>query len=280
MSEVYTLQEAADVLGVHYMTAYRYVRTGMLEASKPQGTWVVTGEAIEQFRTGGATGPAQGRGTAPWSERLELRVLAGDSRGAWAVVESAMTAGTELDRVYLDILTPAMERIGERWARGELDVAIEHRASGLAMRIVGRLGHRFVRRGRSRGTIVIGAPAGEFHALPTAILGDLLRLQGWEVSDLGADVPSASFVFAVRNDPEVVAVGLSVTAVENLEEVRDVAAAISEATPHVLLVAGGRAIDGDDHARELGVHAVARGGVEMDALVAAHVAEPDQVAGE
>ena len=27
-----TLQEAADLLGVHYMTAYRYVRTGRLPA--------------------------------------------------------------------------------------------------------------------------------------------------------------------------------------------------------------------------------------------------------
>ena len=29
-----TLQEAADRLGVHYMTAYRYVRTGRLERFK------------------------------------------------------------------------------------------------------------------------------------------------------------------------------------------------------------------------------------------------------
>ena len=46
-----TLQEAADELGVHYMTAYRYVRLGMLEATKRGRSWVVHREDLEAFRT-------------------------------------------------------------------------------------------------------------------------------------------------------------------------------------------------------------------------------------
>ena len=38
-----TLHEAADVLGVHYMTAYRYVRLGLLPAAKAGGTCDPTG---------------------------------------------------------------------------------------------------------------------------------------------------------------------------------------------------------------------------------------------
>ena len=37
MSATFTLQEAADELGVHYMTAYRYVRLGLLDAAKVGG---------------------------------------------------------------------------------------------------------------------------------------------------------------------------------------------------------------------------------------------------
>ena len=33
------LQEAADQLGVHYMTAYRYVRTGRLPATRIGSQW-------------------------------------------------------------------------------------------------------------------------------------------------------------------------------------------------------------------------------------------------
>ena len=36
-----SLGEAAERLGVHYMTAYRYVRTGRLPATRVGGQWVV-----------------------------------------------------------------------------------------------------------------------------------------------------------------------------------------------------------------------------------------------
>ena len=91
--------------------------------------------------------------------------MAGDARGAWGVIEAAQAAGADVDEVYLDLVAPAMVSIGRRWESGELDVAVEHRASVIAGRLVGRLGHRFLRRGRNRGTVVLGAPAGERHAL-------------------------------------------------------------------------------------------------------------------
>ncbi len=268
MTEYLSLQEAARRLGVHYMTAYRYVRTGMLEAAKEGGTWRVSSDALDRLRRGGDTGPVEPGHRAPWSGRLEARLVAGDARGAWGVVEAAMTAGTEIDELYIDVLSPAMISIGDRWSRGEIDVAVEHRASGIAMRIVGRLGHRFVRRGRTRGGVIVGAPAGEYHSLPVAILGDLLRLRGWEVSDLGADVPSESLVYALRESPDIFAVGLSVTAEENLESLRAACATVRAAAPEVLVVAGGRAVEGDEHARSLGADAFAGGGPAFDELLA------------
>ncbi|MET0148370.1 MAG: helix-turn-helix domain-containing protein, partial [Acidimicrobiales bacterium] len=36
-----TLQEAAERAGVHYLTVYRWVRTGRLPATKAEGTWAV-----------------------------------------------------------------------------------------------------------------------------------------------------------------------------------------------------------------------------------------------
>src|SRR5262245_33964884 len=186
-----TLQEVADLLGVHYMTVYRYVRLGLLEAQKVAGTWQVTPAALEELRVRSAASaaPPRGRRRAPWSERLEHRLVAGDTRGSWSVLEAALAAGTELDEVYLDIVAPALRTIGQRWADGTLDVGIEHRASVIIGRLLGRLGPRFLRRGRSRGVVVLGAPAGERHALPLALLSDVVRGAGWDVSDLGADVP-------------------------------------------------------------------------------------------
>ncbi len=245
-----TLHEAAEVLGVHYMTAYRYVRLGLLNASKSGGTWRVTSADLDLFRTGAA--PEIGRRDAPWAERLQSRLMAGDARGAWSVVEAALAAGAEVDEIYLEVLSPAMTAIGDGWQRGEVDVAVEHRATGIAMRIVGRLGPRFTRRGRSRGSVVVGSPVGERHSLPLAMLSDLVRGGGWEVSDLGADVPDDSFVMAAAAMPDLDAVGISITNPLCLDAAASLSVALRRALPDVLLVVGGSAVQDAEHARSLG----------------------------
>jgi len=253
---VLTLHEAALLLGVHYMTAYRYVRLGLLDAEKVSGTWQVKMSDLDAFRAGlGPTpvDPESRRRRAPWAERLEARLIAGDAKGAWGVVEAALAGGTELDQVYLDILAPAMQSIGARWAAGELDISVEHRATGIAFRIIGQLGPRFSRRGRTRGTVLVGAPAGERHSLPLAIVADLLRGEGWEVSDLGADMPADSFIHAALEFSDLAAVGVSVTNPDCLEAASELCHALKAAVGEEVYVAvGGAAVRDVQHARELG----------------------------
>lgn len=259
MSATFTLQEAADELGVHYMTAYRYVRLGLLEASKVGSSWQVTASAIAAFRDGSAAGPVEPGASAPWGERLEARLVEGDAQGAWGVVEAAMTSGADLEFVYLEMLTGSMVNIGSRWAAGELDIAVEHQATVIVMRIIGRLGSRCVRRGRALGSVIVGAPMGEYHALPTAILGDMLRLRGWDVVDLGANTPSASFLHAAARTPDLRAVGLSVTYEEHLDALQECCSAIKQEYPDTRVIIGGRAIRDEQQVLSLGADAMAVG---------------------
>jgi excisionase family DNA binding protein len=262
-----TLHEAADQLGVHYMTAYRYVRLGVLAAAKTGGTWRVSQADVDGFRDAAVPPIGGGRRRAPWAERLQARLIAGDARGAWGVVEAALAAGVDLDEIYLDVLSPAMVAIGEGWRAGELDVAVEHRASGIAMRIIGRLGPRFVRRGRTRGAVIVGSPPGERHSLPVAMLADIVRGGGWDVSDLGADVPVVSLVHAANDTPDLLAVGLSIITPECLKSAAVAFTALRAALPEVLLVAGGSAVDGKAGAGKLGADAYAGGGAEFLTLL-------------
>ena len=247
-----TLHEAAELLGVHYMTVYRYVRLGVLPAVKVGGSWQVVAADLEAHRAGAALVEPGARRRAPWAERMESRLIAGDARGAWSVVEAALAAGAELDEVYLEIISPAMQSIGARWAAGELDVSVEHRATGIAFRLIGRLGPRFVRRGRTRGAVLLGAPVGERHSLPIALLADLLRAEGWDVSDLGVDLPPASFVHAARDLDGLVAIGVSVTSPEHLEQAAVLLAQLRAEVPDVYVAVGGLAIEGLAHALALG----------------------------
>ena len=267
-STTHTLQEAADELGVHYMTAYRYVRLGQLDAVKVGGAWQVTGRAIAEFRDGTASGPVARGESAPWAARLEDRLIDGDGQGAWSVIEAAMASGADVPSVYLELLSPAMVHIGARWAAGELDIAVEHQATGIAMRIVGRLGSQCVRRGRSLGNIVLGAPAGESHGLATAMLADLMRLRGWDVTDLGANTPTASFLHAARRAPELDAVGLSVTHPKHLDDVEACCRAIKDEQPDVLVVVGGGGL-GDADVADLGADALATSADQFHELLLA-----------
>lgn len=262
-----TLHEAAEALGVHYMTAYRYVRLGQLEARKVGGTWQVAETDLDVFRTRPTVVSAD-RQCAPWAQRLEHRLVAGDVNGAWGVIEAALSGGSDVEEIYLDVISPAMAAIGERWSLGELDVAVEHRASVIVTRLLGRLGHRFARRGRSKGTVVLGAPSGEFHSLPVAMAADLVRQNGWEVSDLGADVPPLSFVHAAKEVDDLVAVGLSVTVELALGALHDSLVTLRDGVSlDVLLIVGGRGIRDHAHAVELGADAYAADGRSFGAFL-------------
>lgn len=253
VTAAHTLHEAAELLGVHYMTAYRYVRLGVLSASKVGGTWQVAAADLEAYRNSVVPAEPGVRRRAPWAARLEARLVVGDSRGAWGVVEAALAAGAEIDEVYLEIITPAMQSIGARWAAGELDVSVEHRATGIAFRLIGRLGPRFARRGRTRGSVLLGAPVGERHSLPIAMLADLVRGEGWEVSDLGVDLPSESFVHAALDTSELIAVGVSVTSTDCLPATEQLLATLKASLPAEVFVAvGGYAVNDLAHATALG----------------------------
>ena len=122
-----TLQEAADRLGVHYMTAYRYVRTGRLAARRDGVQWVVDPAEVARLRS--APRPARGRVRAEGPDKLAARLVAGDEAGAWTVVEAALTSGVEPADHYQDILVPALRSVGDGWEEGTLAVGDEHRAT-------------------------------------------------------------------------------------------------------------------------------------------------------
>jgi MerR family transcriptional regulator, light-induced transcriptional regulator len=266
-SDTLSLQEAADRLGVHYMTMYRYVRLGLLPAKKVGGSWRVSVADLDEFIAPSDAPVAKGE--APWAERLEARMVAGDVTGAWAVVEAALASGSTPARIYVDVLAPALASVGERWAGGELGIDDEHLASAVASRIIGRLGPRFNRRGRPRGTVVAAMPSGERHGFGLAMLTDVLRGEGYSVLDLGPDTPAQSLVTAMKKVEDLEAVCLSVAytdalprLVETIEEVRGVFGA------DIPIVIGGRAIESLDHAISLGADGWVERATDVGELIA------------
>ncbi len=249
--EQLTLHEVAEELGVHYMTVYRYVRLGYLPAHKDGGTWQVRRGDLDEFVAQPEATKGRGQSDTPWDERLVQRLLAADQTGSWKVVEAAQASGMELRSVYNEMVIPAMRTVGEQWSLGNVSIAQEHAASQVMVRIVSRLSAQIGRRGVSKGTIVVGTPATELHMLPLMIAADLIRLEGFEVLDLGSNLPPSSFAETAALQQRLVAVGVSATAPDQAEAIRETVAEL-RAKLDAPIFLGGSAIDGTEHAKLLG----------------------------
>jgi methanogenic corrinoid protein MtbC1 len=285
-----TLQDVADRLGVHYMTAYRYVRTGQLTAARRDGQWTVTTDDLAAFERSRSPVPVRGRrparaggtadvaglgsidgasgdGAGRYQDRLLVRLLAGDEAGAWRVVESALVARMGADRAHLDLLAPCLRDVGDRWARGTLSVGREHVASAVAARLVARLAPLCARRGRSRGTVVLGGSPGELHGLPIALATNVLRSRGWEVVEMGPNTPPADLVRAAQDADRLRAVGVSVGSDATHDAAAGMLVEVRTHVPGVALLVGGPGIPDAVVARRLGGDAWAADADQFDALL-------------
>ena len=241
------LPAAAELAGVHYMTVYRWVRTSRLAAEKSGGIWKVRLGDLKALTDGGSRStpkadsagghrPARFDGSrlAPMTAAL----LRGDQGGAWLLVDESRRAGVDPVDVLCELIEPAMAEIGRRWRNGEVSVAQEHRATVVAARLIGRLGPAATRPGRSRGGIIVGAVEGNRHSLGSAVVADIFRAAGYDVTDLGADVPGSELVDVARGADNLAAICLSV-AVDGEEDVtRRTVAGLRSATKAPVLVGG------------------------------------------
>ncbi len=246
------LKQAAASLGVHYMTAYRYVRTGRLRARRVGTEWVVYPEDLRAFsaeREASGSSEREASGAvvdevdpgADWRDRLRRTLVTGDETAAWRVLEQALAAGHRPVDCYLELLVGAIDDITGRSTLPIGPVAAEYLATATAARLVARLGARFRRPGRSRGTVVFGAALGEHHTLAISVVADLVRLEGFSCLELGANVPPEAFAGAAAGASRLVAVGIGVTTPTNLDAVRQTVDAVHAVDPAIPVVLGGQA---------------------------------------
>ena len=262
-SEELSLHEVAEILDVHYMTAYRYIRLGILPARREGRSWRIRRDDLDAYMV--KDEPRTQRGEADWGDRFFNRAIAADEAGAWGVVEAALSSGMSVPEAYPTLLSPTMHRIGELWAAGDLDIATEHAASEVVARIVARLGPRLARRGVRRGTVVLGSTATELHSLPLAMATDLFRAAQFDAVDLGAYLPPDSFAAFVAETDDLVAVGVGVTTPGQEDALSETLAAIRSVTDVPIVVGGGGVAEAA--ARELGAHGWAQTGEEAVAVV-------------
>jgi excisionase family DNA binding protein len=240
------LQSAADALGVHYQTAYRWVRSGKLPARLTGGKYLVSPHDVAEV---GASRQEPQAPTAPsaarlrrQSERMHEALVAGDESEVRKIARRLVDEGTTIVDLVEQVISPPLRAIGQEWHDGKLTIWAEHRASAIIERALGDLLPN--PRGRRRGTVMVAAVAGDLHSLPTTMATVALREANWHVHHLGADIPGDELVNFCASHDEIDVAVISVTNPTARERAERAADEIRAAGTPTLVGGAGKTLGG------------------------------------
>jgi MerR family transcriptional regulator, light-induced transcriptional regulator len=231
------LRDAAEALGVHYQTAYTWVRQGILPARKTGRGYEVSEGDVSALAARRASGraPRPNISVRDWTAqagRLYAAIMSGDETRARHVFDR-LARGVPLTELCERVIAPSLRRVGEDWAAGRGTIAEEHRASAICERLIAARTRQ--PQGRPRGIAVASTPPGERHGLPSLMATACLREDRWLVHHLAADLPVTEVTGLARLAGASLVV-LSSATTESAETAREAASEItrSEAGLHVL----------------------------------------------
>ncbi|GFO68355.1 corrinoid-binding protein [Geomonas limicola] len=157
------------------------------------------------------------------SDRLFSAMIEADRPGASNIVEEALSGGISPRAVIADVLDPAIVRLGKLWEEQAMSLAQNFVASKIAEDTLLRCVPVRKDRESGKGSVVIGNIEDDFHSLGRRAVSLFLEAAGWDVHDLGNDVPAEQFVEkALEVDACVIAVSAMMqTTALNIRKVRE-----------------------------------------------------------
>ncbi len=190
-------------------------------------------------------------------EIIYKNVIAGQAQEVEQGVQGALDQGIEADVVLNESLIPAMGEVGKRFEEGEFfvpEMLISARAmkAGLAI-----LKPYLVDSGvESAGIVAIGTVQGDLHDIGKNLVAVMLEGAGFEVRDLGVDVPPETFVDAASEGAQVI--GLSALLTTTMPKMEQTIQALREANVlnKVSVIIGGAPVT-ESYAQQIGADAFA-----------------------
>ena len=167
-----------------------------------------------------------------------------DLDGTMELTKEALERGYQAHRILDEGLAKGLDRVGKRFETKEYFLADLMVASHIMEKAMEEIEDRLkteVNDVGQRGRVVFGTVEGDYHFIGKNITISLLRASGYEVHDLGEDIPPEAFVKKVKEvKPDIVA--MSALLLTTLPGIGEVVEALKEAglRDQVFIMIGGR----------------------------------------
>ena len=146
--------------------------------------------------------------------RLKKAIVVYDREAAASAARDALAQGIDPNEA-LGAMTAAIRLVGDGFGAGSLwlpDLVGAADAMQSAVPIIEEAIERTGARREVTGRAIIGTVFGDLHSIGKTMVAALLRADGFEVIDLGIDVPAERFVEAVRErKPDLLAMSALLT---------------------------------------------------------------------
>jgi len=187
-------------------------------------------------------------------KRLATAVLEMDLEGVGPLVEGCLAGGLSPIEILSQGLSAGMREVGEKFKQGEIFMPevlvscdVYYRGLEILRPLIRQAGGA-----ACRGKLIIGTIHGDIHTVGKDVAVPVFQAAGYEVIDLGVDVPDAAFVQAIREHaPDIVGLGTYMTS--TFMHTRETVRVIEQAglRERVKIICGGPAVDASA-ARKMG----------------------------
>jgi corrinoid protein of di/trimethylamine methyltransferase len=175
--------------------------------------------------------------------QMKAAIMAGEPEDAARLAEQAIEVGIHPLDALNQGFVPGMDAVGEQFSCGDMFLPELVLAAEAMKAAVAVLEPELARTGTARqvlGRVVIGTVAGDMHDIGKTLVGTMLAANGFEVHDLGVNVPAQAFIDKARQiDASIIAMSalLTTTMVQQREFIRAFEAA--GLRPRIKVMVGG-----------------------------------------
>ena len=171
---------------------------------------------------------------------IKNAMIEGITEDAEKYLKVALNAGIDYKRILNDAVIKGAEKVGILYEKKEFflaDMLIAGDAINTIMEILTPL-LKDMGDHSSIGKVLIGTPEGDIHDIGKSLVISLLTGQGFDVVDLGVDVPVKTFIDeAKKTNPDII--GISALLTVTISKIREIVVALKEVGISAKIIIGG-----------------------------------------